>query len=144
MPRSTYWLAPSRQRGFSLIELMIVIAIVAILAGVAYPAYTDYLKRGRRAEATGTLTALAAAQEQYFLTYKSYTSANLGYPSSENGYYDISVALGANRRTYTLSATPAGVQVVDNDGGSDDCGVFRINQVGTKTVTGAEAVDTCW
>jgi type IV pilus assembly protein PilE len=61
-----------RQIGFTLIELMIAVAVIAILAAVGYPAYTDYVRRGKIAEATSTLANFRAQMEQYFLDNRSY------------------------------------------------------------------------
>src|SRR5574339_351791 len=68
-------------RGFSLVELLIIVAIISILAGMAYPSYTDYMRKSRRSDGKTLLTGIAARQEQYYLDNKSYTSnlSLLGY-----------------------------------------------------------------
>ncbi|MEH6617468.1 MAG: type IV pilin protein, partial [Porticoccus sp.] len=73
-----------KSRGFTLIELMIVVAIVAILVGIAMPNYREYVLRSNRAVAKGALLEVASRQEQYFLNNRSYTHllADLGYPVS--------------------------------------------------------------
>lgn len=127
------------QSGFTLIELMIVIVIIAVLGTIAFPSYQDSVRKSRRSEAKTTLAALAASQEQYFLTYKSYTSSLLGVgPTTENGHYTIGVTL-VSPRAYTITATPQGGQANDAK-----CLNFTLNQAGTKGVSGSGPVADCW
>jgi len=127
-----------RQRGITLIELMIVVVIIAILAAVAYPAYIDYGKRARRAEATGALLALAALQEKFFASNLRYTTTidddltdglqGIPYPKiSEKGYYNLSVVSVSADPAFTMQAAP----VVGGPQAGD--GNYRITSTGIKT-----------
>jgi type IV pilus assembly protein PilE len=104
-------------RGFTLIEVMITVAIIAILASVALPAYSDYIMRGRVADATRALSARRAAMEQYFQDQRSYAApaagSNINYPCANpplqvaGGTFSIS-CIGATATTYTITATGQG------------------------------------
>ncbi len=98
------------KKGFSLVELMIAVAIVGILSTVALPAYDSYMKKSRRSDAVSALLNLQMAQERWRATHPSYTgtigSGGLGMSAtSEQGYYDLSiVSAGAN--SFVISANP--------------------------------------
>jgi type IV pilus assembly protein PilE len=139
-------------KGFTLIEVMIVVAIVAILAAVAVPSYKNSIQKTRRAEAKEALARVAAAQERFFFTNNRYGSAaelSLG-ATTENGHYTVLVNLGncsgsgASTRcvSFTLNATAAGVQASDYD-----CQIFVLDHVGRKSATkagGGAATAKCW
>ncbi|KUE80896.1 type IV pilin protein [Aeromonas schubertii] len=115
------------QCGFSLIELMIAVAVVAIIAAVAYPAFTSGLQKSRRAEAIKGLLSMQLRQEEHRITNASYssTTAQLGAPTSD--YYDFAVS-GASATGYTLTATAKGSQ-----SGDTACATMSINKADTKT-----------
>ncbi len=128
--------------GFTLIELMIAVAIVAILASVAYPSYLSHVDRSRRAEAMSALVTLASAQERFFTVNGYYASqvvsdndaatvTELGLSNqSENENYTLStVHVGGSTATYRVIATPpAGVDA--------DCGTFSLSNIGVRWVSG--------
>lgn len=123
--------------GFSLIELMIVIAVIGILAAIAFPSYVEYVRRSNRADAQSFLMNLSARQQQRLLDVRSYASAlgdvGLTVPGAVASRYDITlVANNASVPTFTATATPSGAQA------SDTCGTLTINNAGAKTPT------TCW
>lgn len=128
--------------GFTLIELMIVIAVIAIIATIGYPAYTDQVRKARRTEAKAFLMAAAARQEREFTNNGAYTGnmTTLGYANNpqltEDGWYSVAAAAAAT--TFTLTATPQGAQA------SDPCGNFTLNQAGVRGVTGTLTVADCW
>jgi type IV pilus assembly protein PilE len=124
--------APHRKvKGFTLIELMIVVAIVAILASIAVPAYNDSITKSRRADAQGTLTSFANAMERHFTTNGTYAGAagTSGSPTdtgdpwifSKNSpvdggtaYYKLTID-AANGSSYTLDAEAIGAQNGNGD-----------------------------
>src|SRR5579875_1416722 len=91
-----------RKRGFTLIELMVVVAIIAIIAAIAVPAYGRYAYRARRVDGQELLLRIANAQERYYATYNTYGDLKtIGYSStttanSEKQYYQASAAKGAS------------------------------------------------
>lgn len=129
-------------RGFTLIELMIVVAVVAILAAIAYPSYQEQIRKSRRAQAKADLVELAQVLERRFTVNNSYAGA-LPFdisPREASGAavrYNITpnpVPAGA---VFTLTATPAGAQA------SDTCGALSLTQAGVKAATGG-TVEQCW
>lgn len=91
----------NKQNGFSLIELMVVVAIIGILAGIALPSYSDYLIRSRMAIATSGLAGLRPLLEQRYQDNHVYSCPSM--PTSD--FFTFSCALGDPAQTYTLSAT---------------------------------------
>lgn len=120
-------------RGFTLLELMVVVAIVGVLATIAMVSYSNYGFRARRAEGREMLMRLASAQERYFTNFNRYGSlADLQFGAnvqSDRGSYTMSVVLADADQTFSLRAAPAGRQA------SDRCGVLTINNVGLKGPT---------
>lgn len=112
-----------RPGGFSLIELMVVVAIIGLLAMIAYPSYQKQMLRTHRTEGQAALQDAATRQERFFSNKSEYTInvTNLGLPASgltDNGYYQISAAAcggGTIARCYTLTATAQGAQADDTD-----------------------------
>ena len=126
-----------KYRGFTLIELMITVAIIGILAVIAYPAYLDQIRKARRAEAQTALMNIAARQQQMLLDTRSYAATigalNITVPRTVQQTYTISLNVGtATVPTFTAAATPSGSQALDK------CGVMSVDQVGTKSPS------SCW
>lgn len=124
-----------RTSGFTLIELMITVAIVAILAAIAYPSYKQYLIRANRSEAQAYLMDLSQRQQQYLMDARAYTGSEttLGasQPSRVADNYTITITVGSGLPpSFTITATPKSGTVQSGDGN------LTINQAGAKTWTG--------
>ena len=130
------------QRGFTLIEVMIVVAIVGILSAIAYPSYQEYVRRGHRAEARAGLLQAAQWMERAATATGTYPKT-AQFPASlktvPNDRYDISV--NSNGSTFTLTAAPKGAQA------SDKCGNYTLTNTGLRGANGATSgaiVTECW
>jgi len=101
----------ARHRGFTIVELMIAVAIIGILASIAYPNYLEYVKKGRRAAAQSHLMDVAQHQQQYLLDARTYaadlTTLNMVTPSDVSSYYTITLTVGDGAPpSFTATATP--------------------------------------
>jgi type IV pilus assembly protein PilE len=118
----------NKYHGFTLIELMIVIAIIAILAALAMPAYQDYVMRARRSDGLKELLSLQLAQEKWRANNSAFSTGittDLGFDdtTSSEGYYAMSVTVSG--ASYTFTADPQGIQAIDTA-----CDPITINQNG--------------
>ena len=144
------------QRGFTLIEVMIVVILIAVLLGIALPSYQETMNKGRRSDAKAALKDAVNRQEQYMLDHSRYAHstelADLGYKfesgdpvESEEGYYEIArVATencGANEDLcFVMQATPIVGEPQENDG---KCTSFTIQNTGERSATGSNS-EECW
>ena len=128
-----------QQKGFSLIELMIVVAVIGILVSIAYPAYQDFVLESRRADGHIALTRAANLQERFFSSNNSYsnTIGDIGGNASPDGFYQIAVVASGSSASYlsnyTLTATAVGSQTADTA-----CPNLTLNQLGQRTPA------ACW
>lgn len=126
----------THQNGFTLLELMVVFAIIAILATIGIPAYSDYVKRGKVAEATSTLADLRIRTEQYFQDNRTYVDAPCTPPAGTTQYFNYTC--NADAVTYTITATG----LSNHELGAFE---FTINQDNLKTSKYEGATgSTCW
>lgn len=136
-----------RQSGFTLIELMITVAIIGILLSVALPSYQNYVMKTRRAVAASCLVEHAQFMERFRTTNLTFTGANLASFSSpcladSQASYTFAFATGEpTGTTFAIEATP----VVTGPQNSDTvCATLRIRQTGAKEITGTGSATTCW
>ncbi len=131
-------------RGFSLTEMMIVVAVVTILGAVAMPSFTSQVRRSNRTDATSALMRVAAEQEKYYLQNNSYGDMeDLGDPTTDSGYYSLAIPT-ANATTYVINATPVTGGPQEKDA---TCARISINGNGQRSAedtTGADTSDACW
>ena len=136
---------PGRQaKGFTLIELMIVVAIVAILAAIAYPSYTSYIVRKNRAAAASLMLEISNLQQRYMLDSRSYaadlTALGVTVPPSISANYDIATAAntGTTQPGFTTTATPKGSQATSDTA----CATLTTYETGVKKASGGGG--SCW
>lgn len=150
-----------KHNGFTLVELLVTVAIVGIIAAIAIPSYQSSVRKSKRADAEGALAGLANAMERRFTEANSYCDVggadgaavnNCGVagtndtgsptiyatqsPSQGNAAYNLTIS-AVTATTYTLSATPTGAQSNDN------CGTLTLTSTGVKGVSSASVAE-CW
>jgi len=145
-------LAGKKAHGFTMIELMVVVAVIGILTAIALPSYQSYVLKSKRTMAKTALLDLASREEKFYSTNNAYTAvaANLGYTAfplsllddagsnSPTNRYTVTVAVVANANppTFTLTATAVGRQSDDTS-----CLTFTLNSLGQQTSASAS---NCW
>lgn len=124
----------TKAKGFTLIELMIVVAIIGIIASIAYPSYIDNVRKSRRSSVEGCMTERSQLMERYYTSQMTYATAPLTQcEGSIASAYTLAFSV-QTATAYTIQATPEGDQA------NDSCGTLTINQLGTKTASGTG----CW
>lgn len=137
-----------RKNGFTLVELMIVIAIIGILATIAYPSYQNSVMKTHRAEGTTALIDLQSRMERYFMDRHSYVGAHIGGTAdgtqllandlTENDWYKLQIT-AQTVTTFTIQAVPQGSQVNDAS-----CVNLILQSDGTRNISGTGNAQDCW
>lgn len=140
----------NKNRGFTLLELMIVVIVVAILAALAMYNYAKYGFRSRRVDGQSLLMNIAAAEQRFYTNYNNYASSITSAPpnglgltsvtSPPPGYYTASIKVAADGQSYTLTATPVGSTSQKND----QCKALTLTDTGVKNMTGDTSNGKCW
>lgn len=150
-----------KQAGFTLIEMMIVVAILGIIAAIAIPSYTNFIRKSARTQATTLLSTIAQRQEVYFIANRAYedldaSPAPLNYSAAiisvdkegglgaaGAGLYDVTMTgVYPSATAFTITATAKNAQLADTD-----CRVFRLTNTGAQTAFNSVGVNTsakCW
>ena len=145
------------KKGFTLLELLIVVVIIGIIAAIAIPSYTSHVRNARRTDGQAALLDAYARMERFYAENNSYQTATISTgsntdilndpdstcsgasaPSSE-GFYCISFQAGPTATTYTLQAAP----LATGPQAGDVCGTLSINSLGQKSAASSATID-CW
>ena len=129
----------ARARGFTLIEVIIAMAIVAILVAVALPTYRDHMRKSRRAEAQAYLMAVASRQQQFLLDTRAYVTdvatVGIAQPANVAAAYIVTIPpMAAGAPNFRIVATPTSDQALEK------CGTLAIDNTGAKF----PALSSCW
>ncbi|VXB45491.1 Pilus assembly protein PilE [Luteimonas sp. 9C] len=136
-------------RGFTLIELMVVVAVVAILASIALPSYQDSVRKSRRAQAKADMVELAQRFERFHTVNNTYegfwagafgaANASVASPSTQGATVAYLITSEATPNTFTLTSEPQGNQTQDTR-----CGTLGMTNTGVKSETGTGSLSDCW
>jgi type IV pilus assembly protein PilE len=131
--------------GFTIIEMLITVAVIAIVAAIGYPSYTKYLARGNRSAAESFMLEVASRQERYLVDARQYasdlTALGMSVPSSVSNNYTVTITdVASSPASYTVKAVPTGGQATIDAA----CGTLTITAAGAKGATGTSGAASCW
>jgi type IV pilus assembly protein PilE len=143
-----------KSRGFTLIELMIVVAIISIIAAVALPSYKESVAKSRRAEARGQLLETAQFMQRFYSQNDSFSQDRAGTAvvvptalatvpktaAAGAGTYGIGFSGSPTLSTFTVQAVP----ISPGPMSADKCGSLLLDNTGRRTISGTVTVDECW
>jgi len=139
-------------RGFTLVELVVTVALLGVLLAIAIPMFNEYIRASKRADASGVLTEAAQFMERNFSNTGSYLKDAAGNDivlpaglavaprsaSAGEAYYTISFVATPTDSAFTLQAVPV------NSMSGDDCGTFTLTNTGVRAVSGSRPLGECW
>ena len=125
------------QKGFTLIELMIVVAIIGVLAAFAFPAYERYMERGRLSEGRAMLMDAATRMERCYSQNTTYENCGSVPGESETGIYSLDVEITDNGHGFLLTAER------EQNQGSNECGDLTLDHAGRRDSTQGDQ-GSCW
>lgn len=129
--------------GFTLIELMITVAIIAIIAAIAYPSYQEQVRKTRRANAQADLLELSSYMERFYSESFTYAGAGLPFATSPKqggtAFYNLNFPANPDANSYTIQAVPIRAQ------SNDRCGDLTIDEVNQRTAKkDGKDIPNCW
>jgi type IV pilus assembly protein PilE len=126
-----------QSRGFTLIELMLVVAVIGVLSAIAFPSYQRYVEQARRADGKAALLDAAQRLERCYTQTNTYVDCV--FPNvSTDGFYALA-ATAQTAQAWTLTATPQGRQA-----GDTRCGTYTLQHTGARLASGSLGTDRCW
>ena len=143
---------PGRSGGFTLIELMITMAIIALVSAIAFPSYTSFIARGKRADARGQLIQAAQFMQRFYSANDNFANTRSGQTAQNamptnlqrapaDGTPQYTLTVTAATSAYTLTMAP----VSGSSMAGDPCGSYTITSTGVRDVVGATKTrDECW
>jgi len=147
MERTTTGHARRASRGFTLIEMMVVVAIIGILAAIAYPSYQEHVRKARRADAQAALMELAQFMERHYTANGRYLTAANAAPTlpfaeapkdGSSKFYTLSFTATPTASAYTLQAAPKNAMA------NDSCGTLTLAHTGAKGQKAGATLAECW
>ncbi len=129
-----------KMHGFTLVELMVAVAVIAIIASIAYPSYQEQVRKTRRSDAKASLMNAAAILERNYTQFGHYGAGTPIPGASAEQFYTLNVPTVGTPQTFTITATP----VAGTDQANDRCGNLTITQAGVQGNSAGLPQNDCW